>query len=86
MTPEQFADQITRDPWQMTLMEFVTTAAEFNAGVMHMSALRDDQPTVMVLCVRGEQECQEIAEAIATVQHRWELKRELAKGAECSES
>lgn len=86
MRPEQAAEQTYKDPWSMTLLELVAMSAMFNAGVTRMASLRNDQPTVMIYCIRGEEECQEIAEAIASVENRWELKRELAKGAECSES
>jgi hypothetical protein len=64
-----------KDPWSMSLLDFIRLAKEFNAALVQMQLSSNDQPVVCLITVRGREECAEILEAIQAIERRWEEQR-----------
>lgn len=72
-----FESFVTGNPWQRTIAELVLACRAMNAGTMQLIAHRGKNPQTCVIVIEGKEECEEILEAIAQVEARWELKRKL---------
>ena len=72
----QLDEFLNKNPWDLTVKEFLIYTKEMNAGSMtlRMSG-KDDKTKAMIMAFVGEEECADIEGAIAEVEARWEAEQ-----------